>query len=191
MSRKFGVIGVTATAALLAAGAAACQSGSQAGKSGSDVPSTTSAAASSASSASSAPAKNPAKTYKVGDQVPNGKWVVTVHKADIPFTSKSDFDKPKDGDMFVVLDVEVKNTDSAPQDFSSALGFELKDGANRTYDETFLTEDGMPAVPEGGVAAGEAKRGTVAFDVPKTATGLKLEFRGGLMDTQVPIDLGH
>lgn len=191
MSRKFGVIGMTATAALLAAGAAACQSGSQSGTSGSGAPRTTSAAGTAASSVSSASSSAAAKTFKVGDQVQNGKWIVTVHKADIPFTPKNDFDKAKDGNMLVVLDVEVKNTDTAAQDFSSMLGFELKDGANQTYEETILAEEGTPSVPEGSVAAGDAKRGDVAFEVPKTAKGLKLEFRGGIMDSQVPVDLGH
>ncbi|NUP53826.1 MAG: DUF4352 domain-containing protein [Catenulispora sp.] len=197
MSRKFGTIGLTAAAALLAAGTAACQSSTQAAKVGSDAQNTASAAATTASSAaaagkSSAQSGSPAaKTFKVGDQVQNGKWIVAVHKADIPYTPKNDFDKAKDGDMLVVLDVEVKNTDSSAQDFSSMIGFELKDGANQTYEETILAEDGLPAVPEGSIAAGDAKRGEVAFEVPKTAKGLKLEFRGGVMDTQAAIDLGH
>ncbi|GAA2002725.1 DUF4352 domain-containing protein [Catenulispora subtropica] len=191
MSRKFGTIGATAAAALLAAGAAACQSSTQATKVGSDAQSVQTSGTSAAGSASPSTSAPAAKTFKVGDQVQNGKWIVTVHKADVPFTPKNDFDKPKDGDMFVVLDVEVKNTSGSAQDFSSMLGFELKDGANQTYDETILAEDGMPAVPEGSVAAGEAKRGEVAFEVPKTAKGLKLEFRGGVMDGQVAIDLGH
>lgn len=204
MSRKFGTIGLTAAAALLTAGTAACQSSTQATKVGSDAQSTASAAATTASSAasgsqagsagkSSAQSGSPAaaKGFKVGDQVQNGKWIVAVHKADIPYTPKNDFDKPKDGDMLVVLDVEVKNTDSSAQDFSSMIGFELKDGANQTYEETILVEDGLAAVPEGSIAAGDAKRGEVAFEIPKTAKGLKLEFRGGVMDTQAAIDLGH
>ena len=117
-----------------------------------------------------------AKTFKIGDQVQAGKWIVTVHGVTNPYTSSNQFVQPSAGNVFVVVDVEVKNTDSKTETLSSLLSFHLKDSENKTYDESLSVDTGGPKTPDGEIAAGDSLRGNVAFEVPQSAKGLMFIF---------------
>lgn len=170
-------LGVIALAAALSLGTSACQSSTKASVVGQD-PATTSAAPA---------AKSPTGTFKLGQQVKVGSYTVTVHKITYPYVN--DTEQPDAGKAFVVLDVEVANSSSSTQSFSSMLQFGLKDSTNAAYAETIVgSVDGT--TPDGNIAAGQAMRGPVSFEVPAGAKGLQFSFLPSLTGTPTFIDLG-
>lgn len=197
-------LGVIALAAALAMATSACQSSSSKASVVGQDPTTSSAAvgapSSDASSSGAAPAKasdnggDAASTapaaaggFKVGQQVKVGAFTVTVHKVSYPYSN--DMDQPDDGKAYVLLDVEVANSGSESQAFSSLMQFGLKDSTNATYDETImLGADGNP--PDGDIAVGKSLRGPVGFEVPAGAKGLQFSFLPTLDGEKTYIDLG-
>ncbi|MEY9932740.1 hypothetical protein ABH926_007391 [Catenulispora sp. GP43] len=180
-------LGVIALTAALALATSACQSSTKASVVGQDP--MTSAAAPAKSSAGGAKSSAPAAsgTFKVGQQVKVGSYTVTVHKVTYPYTS--DMDQPDAGKAYVLLDVEVANSGSSTQAFSSMMQLGLKDSTNATYTETIVVgADGNP--PDGNISAGESMRGPVAFEVPAGAKGLQFSFLSDLMGDKTYIDLG-
>jgi len=77
---------------------------------------------------------------------------VTVNS--VKSSTGSEFDTPKAGDIFLVLNVTLKNTSSSAQSASSFIMFALKDATGQTYQED-ITASGTP---DGNVAAGSVIR---------------------------------
>jgi hypothetical protein len=199
-------LGVIALAAALAMATSACQSSSsKASVVGQDPTTSTSAAVGAPSTNASNTAAAAAKSssggagtqasapaaggggLKVGQQVKVGAYTVTVHKVTYPYSNE--LDSPDSGKAYVLLDVEVANSSSESQAFSSMLQFGLKDSTNATYDETImLGVDGTP--PDGDIAAGKSLRGPVAFEVPAGAKGLQFGFLPDLGADKTYIGLG-
>jgi flagellar basal body-associated protein FliL len=120
------------------------------------------------SSQNNTPASTPttapsSQHFKVGDQVKVGDtWIVTVNSAT---TSKgSDISTPKSGNIYLVLDVTLKNVSNQEQNVSSIAQFTLEDSTGQKYDETY-TDFAKPA-PDGKVEAGSPIRGQFVYEVP-------------------------
>jgi hypothetical protein len=124
------------------------------------------------------------QTFAVGDLVELGDWQVQVHGVTDPFTSSNGFSQPAPGNRFVSADVEVFNHSDAPAPVSSILCFELQDGTNAAYQLSPAGfGPGTPAPPDGEVAPGAALRGTLAYELPAAATGLRIHFKCELFST--------
>lgn len=121
----------------------------------------------------SAPA--PAAAFGIGDVVELGDWQVQVHGVVDPYVSTNQFITADPGNRYVVVDTEVTNNSDKPEIVSSMMCFELQDAANKSYDITFT--DSSTSSVDGALAAGAAKRGEIAYEVPETATGLRLQFK--------------
>jgi hypothetical protein len=131
----------------------------------------------------------PAKSnYVVGDTAKTGDFEVTVYGFKDP-QAPGQFDKPAGGSHFVSVDVQVANKGSKQQVFSSVIGFHLLDNGNRQYDEQ-IASSVKPGPPEGQVAAGEAVRGFVVFEVPDGSKGLRLRVQGNLTASGAFFTLG-
>jgi hypothetical protein len=116
---------------------------------------------------------------KVGQTGHTSDFDVTVYGYKDPQPPPtSGVDTPKAGNHYVSVDVQVKNTSSDQQSFSSLLAFHLLDAQNRQYDETVTTIS--PSAPEGEVAKGQAIRGFVVFEVPNGTTGLRFRTQGSI-----------
>jgi hypothetical protein len=76
----------------------------------------------------------------------------------------------------VQIDVQVHNTKSSQEAWSSLLQFKLLDSTNRSYTEALVST--QPGPPDGQVAGGESLRGYVTYEVPTTAAGLVLQVQG-------------
>lgn len=128
--------------------------------------------------------------YAIGEAATVGPWLVKAYSVKDP-QPPGQFRKPDPGNRFVGVDLEVKNTGSKTEHFSSITQLEVQDSANHTYGAK-LTPDIEPESPEGDIEAGGARRGVAVFDVPKVAAGLVLrveaDFFGGDV---VMIDLGR
>ena len=100
---------------------------------------------------------------KVGETVQAGpNYAVTVNSVKTS-TGDSVF-SPKAGNIYLVIDVTVKNTSSSPQDVSSFVNFELQDSTGQKYEETF-TGIGTPP-DQTGLQPGRLIRGQLVYEVP-------------------------
>lgn len=122
------------------------------------------------------------EVFAIGDLVELGDWQVRVHGVTDPVQSTNEFVTPAPGNRWVGVDVEVTNTGTDPQVVSSLMCFEVVDDQNRNYSMALTAEAGSTP-PDGEVAAGEARRGTVTYEVPADAAGLRLTFKCDLFST--------
>jgi hypothetical protein len=122
-----------------------------------------------------------AKDYKVGTTAPSGDLLFTVYGFTDPWTSPNQFDTPKPGNHYVVVDVGVKNPKkSGQQTFSSLLLLHLLDKSNKQYSEA-LIGGAEPPAPNGVIPAKQEVRGLVGFEVPDGApTPLRFRAQGNI-----------
>jgi uncharacterized protein DUF4352 len=120
------------------------------------------------------------EVFAVGDLVELGDWQVRVHGVTDPLESSDPIFAPTPGHRWVAVDVEVTNRSDQTATVSSMLCLELKDATNTTYDQT-VTGASTAATPDGDVAAGASLRGTVEYEIPADATGLRLDFSCDLL----------
>lgn len=123
-----------------------------------------------------------AETFGVGDPVALGDWEVQVYEFTDPVEVSPDSVFPPDeGNKRVKFDAEVTNQGDSPATVSSLLCFELKDGDNRTYDQT-IDESNVGSI-DGEIAPGAALRGEVVYDVPEASEGFVLNFKCDLLSS--------
>jgi hypothetical protein len=133
------------------------------------------------SNGSSAQSTTPPKQahFKVGDQVKiGGTELVSINS--FKTNPGDEFDQPKAGNRFVVVDITIKNVGSEEQDISSVLDFTFKDAAGQLYNDTFL--DGMTA-PDGKIEPGDLLKGQMVYEVPKTQTNFTFAFEADFLAT--------
>ena len=135
--------------------------------------------ANNASQAQSTPAA--ASHFKVGDVVKVGDtWQVTVNSVK---TSQGDgFSTPDAGDIYVIVDVTVKNISSQQQAISSLLNFTYK-AADGTQGKTAILTTGVSPAPDGNVAAGDLVKGDLAYEVPAAQKTGTLSFQADITST--------
>jgi hypothetical protein len=98
-----------------------------------------------------------------------------------PLPATNEFDQPTAGDRNVAVDAEVTNNSKSPESVSSIICFTIQDAENKSYNMTIVSGTANP--PDGEVAPGASRRGTLVYAVPTTSTGLKLEFKCDLFST--------
>ncbi len=126
-------------------------SSSGAGASGSAAP---------AASKAAAPGKSP---LQAGQSVKLGDVLVTFNGGRI--LQPTDFDKPKDGDQYVVTDFTVENTTDKPYNLSTLLSLSMLDKDSRKYDETIVGQKLNGSI-EGTIPPKDKVTGEVVFEVP-------------------------
>jgi hypothetical protein len=120
-------------------------------------------------------------TFHVGDTIKLGDWEVIVHGVTDPLESTNQYLKPKAGNRWVGVDTEVKNNSGKPAMVSSLVCFELQDDKNQSYSITITGANA--ASLDGEADPGGARRGTLSYEVPQDATGLKLRFKCDLFSS--------
>jgi hypothetical protein len=110
---------------------------------------------------------------KVGQTVQAGaNYAVTVNSVQ---TSMGDsVFHPKAGNIYLVIDVTVKNTSSSPQVVSSLVNFELQDSTGQKYTEAF-TDIGTPP-DETALQPGKLIRGQLIYEVPTSMHQFTMSF---------------
>ena len=110
---------------------------------------------------------------KIGQPVSLSGWLITVNS--VKHVAGSGFNTPqKPGDIFLWVDVTVRNNTGQSQPVSSLAMFSLKDATGQTYDQSIDTD--APASPDGTLANGGKLRGTLVFEVPKSAHSFEFDF---------------
>lgn len=136
--------------------------------------STVAPAAPSADGAEAASAAPASASFGVGDSVQVDDWVYTVHSVTDPFP-QTEFSIPEEGNRFFGIDAEVTYNGSEPgQVVSSLVCFDLQDSTNRSF---VITLGPNNDVIDGDVQPGGARRGTIVWEIPVDATGLRVSFK--------------
>jgi hypothetical protein len=104
-----------------------------------------------------------AGTTRVSRQV-----AITLHQFEI--AEKGLFVVPKEGTVFVILDVTFENRGQEEITIGSRF-MRLTDGAGTSYPRS-LVGASKPS-PDSTLAPGKSSRGQIAYEVPKGAQGLK------------------
>lgn len=115
--------------------------------------------------------------FAVGEAVTLGDYEIVVHGVTNPLPA-SGILQPPAGSHWVAVDVEVKNLSDQAGTISTLVQFEVQDSSNQSYNVT-LTDLSLPSL-DGEAPPGGSRRGTMVFEVPDSATGLKLNFTGDL-----------
>lgn len=128
----------------------------------------------STSAPTSAPTQNPnAGHHKVGDTISTATWQVTLNSAAAYAGDPNQFEVPKDGDTFLVLEGTFKNLTSQSQPLSTLLMFELQDSQGNKYDEALLIS---VTGPDGTVLANGPAHGKWGYEVPTSLHSFILVF---------------
>lgn len=120
-----------------------------------------------------------AQHFKVGDVVKVGDtWQVTVNT--VKTSHGDDIIKPGSGNIFVIINVTVKNISGKEQDISSLLNFTYKAADGTKGKESVLTTGVSPA-PDGKVEAGDTDKGDLVYEVPAAQKTGTLSFQADLI----------
>ena len=134
----------------------------------------------SANQPTSPPTSQPSANVVGKPVVVDSTWTVTVNSIK---TSQGDqFTSPKSGNVYVIVDVTVKNTSSTTQPVSSLVQFNFKDSTGQQYTET-VTDFTKP--PDGALTAGGILRGQLTYEVPSSQHAFTLQFQPDLTSTNV------
>ena len=111
--------------------------------------------------------------FRVGQQVTIGSdWQVTVNSAKT--SHGNTYSTPSADNVFLIVDVTLRNTATTQQDISSAANFSLQDATGQQYMETFVSNE---TPPDGKVTAGSLLRGQLSYEVPQTQTQFTFHFQ--------------
>ena len=114
--------------------------------------------------------------FKPGDVIDAGKFRISYLSCDY-FESDNRFIQPDEGNVFVYLELEFENTSDSDRSVNSLLFECYADG--RVCQMTALRDDDLSA----SLSPGRKAKGTVAFQVPKDASVIEVEFKDSLFDS--------
>lgn len=119
------------------------------------------------------------EVFKVGDNINFDKVVYTVNG--VRDSAGNEFEKPKEGSKFILIDITIENKSDKTQNISSMLMFKLLDSKAFNYNPTFISDQKGSLDAEITVSA--KLRGEIAFEVPKEETQLKLDVDPSIFGT--------
>lgn len=131
--------------------------------------------------------------YKVGDKIQLGDVILTVNKVET--STSGQYTQPSEGNQWIDLNLTIENTGSK-QEFITTLGqMFVLDDKNNQY-QVAVTGKRMANAGsvglDGAIVAGAKKTDWVGFEVPKTATGLKLQYNASFFNNKnVLVELGQ
>ncbi len=114
-----------------------------------------------------------ADAYKVGDIIENGSLRISYLKA-AEYESDNAFLQPKEGNKYIYIELEVENISDSDKAISF-YSFECyADGAH--CEGYYGMDDALSAT----LSAGRKAKGTIAFEVPKNANTIEIEFEDNI-----------
>ncbi|MGB0384160.1 MAG: DUF4352 domain-containing protein [Ardenticatenaceae bacterium] len=128
--------------------------------------------------------------YQVGDVISIDDIALVILGWNSP--KGDDFNKPKEGNKFLAVEVLIVNQGDAPTSISSLLQMKLKDETGQNYNVDLLASTAAgSSAPDGELSAGERLRGMVGFQLPQDVTGLTFVFDPSVFGTgKVFVKLG-
>lgn len=133
-------------------------------------------------SAVDTPTSNTDKIFKVGDIVELDDITVTL--LNVTKSTGSQFNKPADGNVFVLCEFEISNNSSEELSVSSMLSFEAYcDDYACDYSLGALMEKGNKDQLDGSVAPGKKMKGVVGYEVPTDWSELEIHYTLDILDS--------
>ncbi|GCE48783.1 uncharacterized protein DUF4352 [Thermosporothrix hazakensis] len=118
--------------------------------------------------------------FKKGELVKVGNtWEITVNS--VATNEGSEYLKPKDGKIFLVVNVSMHNISDKEQNVSSILNFNLKDSNGQKANPGLL--DSANPAPDGKVEASGKLAGDLVYEVPASEKNFTLSFQSDLLST--------
>lgn len=132
------------------------------------------------------------ETYKVGDNVQMGDVILTVNNVET--SEGGQYTNPSEGNHWVDVNMTIENTGS-DQEFITTMGqMFVIDSENNQYQVAVTgkrLENSGSLGMDGALVAKAKKTDWVGFEVPKTATGLKLQYNASFYSNKnILVDLG-
>lgn len=117
-------------------------------------------------------------TFGVGEKVELDDVVVTL--LGVTENTGSAYNKPTDGNVFVLCEFEIENNSTSDIGISSMLSFECYcDDYAASISLTALAEKGSKQQLDGTIAGGKKMNGVIGYEVPKDWKELELRFTPG------------
>jgi len=123
-------------------------------------------------------------TGEVGKPVTLNLARITVVSADLDYKSPDEFTQPKAGNRFVAAEVLYENTGEDKLSYNP-FDWKLSDSSGFSYDQGYSGKG--PELHSGDLAPGEKARGFITYEVPRTATGIRLKATIGDDSLTVPL----
>ncbi|WP_088226762.1 DUF4352 domain-containing protein [Desulfosporosinus sp. FKB] len=138
---------------------------------------------------SSAP-KN--ETFKVGDTFKLGDLQYKVNGIRTS-GGKNQYMKPKDGNVFLLIDMTIVNNGSQDASISSMLSFKLTDKDGRSQDISIEALSEANGKLDGSIPPGKKMTGELGYEVPKASKSFELEikndlFSNGTATVEIPVN---
>lgn len=129
----------------------------------------------------------PQTHYQIGQTLQiDGIWQVTITA--VRSSSGDQYSKPKAGNTFLLIDVDMKNLTGQQLTASSIVQYALHDTNEQNYTQTPLSGTSSP---DGMVQAGAELKGTLVYEVPATIHAYTLSFITSVGRPQVIWDIQH
>jgi hypothetical protein len=120
--------------------------------------------------------------FNVGDVIAMGTTTLIVNEILYPVGDQ--YNKPKAGNKYLVVDFTIENKSETAISFSSLLQTWLKDSKSQKYAVDLMASVASGgSSPDGEIAPSEKLRGQVGFQVPENATGLVFVFDADVWGT--------
>lgn len=116
------------------------------------------------------------EVFKVGESVKMGDLEFTVNG--VKTDKGGDFNKPEEGNVFLIIDATINNTGKESSALSSLIMFKLYD--SEFYEKDISIFADTKGSLDGELGAGRTMRGEIAFEVGKDETEWELIFEPNL-----------
>lgn len=126
-------------------------------------------------------AEEKTQTFKLGDKVQLGDYVLVVNEAK-SCSSSNQFMQPKSGNKFIAVDITQENQGVDPRNYN-VWDYKLQDSQDFTY-QTAMASCREPAFSSGTLQKGQKTRGFITFEIPKENTATKLIFTPSWLSTE-------
>ena len=120
----------------------------------------------------------------VGSTAVTGSFEVTLLTVEDPVAGNELF-PPEEGNRFIGVELEMRNTSAEVQAFSSLLSVEVVDAEGQSWSPSLFAVSDRSTL-DGDIPAGESRRGWIGFEVPVVSTGLRLFVAGDVFGGGTP-----
>lgn len=118
------------------------------------------------------------KDFTKGETGKFGSFEVKVNSVRRDYVPENEFSRASDGKELIVVNLTVKNTSDEAKSVS-AFDFSINDNGIATSNSYV---DVAPELPTGELSVGASTTGNIVYEVTKSASGLKLQYREGVFD---------
>ena len=126
--------------------------------------------------------------YSVGEEVKSGDNILIINS--VEKSNGSEWDKPKDGNEFVIVSVTIKNGGSSEISYNP-FDYKMQNSQGQITDQAFTTINNDTSLSSGKLAAGGSVSGSIAFEQPTGDSGLVLKYKSNIFsnkEIQVKLD---